>query len=489
MSRVPIIDVGQKLEAERKPPALHVSDPTPVPDRAVHAEIALTDLFSVCAPEFSAVNRIDPYWDGIWASGSSEASWVSRSLAERQVDAGLGLMPENFKMSRDEALASVAATYRWRTKLKMLGALDTWRTLSGEQLAAVVGDRAIMSSKSKLIASLFCSELIDVGVFHNMLLPVDKRERSNLFRPSRSRTFVNDIEPLLTYPEWVSITGGTPAQAGGLYDRHNLLASELGLRIAEFCEVGSVIGEKHTTVDLLAGSGLGLNVPDPDHRRADLAVLRPDGLRVAIEITASSSYGFSKKVRRWAEILQERPLEMSGLTILFVLAASPERENSKGFHERTQMYKTIAKAVREFPGRPGDRTARRMGVVSWRDWFPSKGTASADFENMRAYFPTGPRDDLWHRADLLGVNGLPMKPKNPEAIQAAVHQSHLLLGVPHWLRDASKSPQVWPVLLDRAGITTLPMSPPAIPTDPRRVLGQPSGKAMATKPPERMIIS
>lgn len=490
MTAIPIINVGQKLERDKKvnPPAS--PDRTPIPVRAQREEIPLADLFSVCPPQFSATQRMDPFWDGIWASGSSEASWISQALAARQINGGLGSLPANYQMTRESALAKISSRFKWKTKLGVLGALDTWRTLSGEQLAAMVGDPSLASTRSNITASLFCADVIDVGVFHNMLIPAEKRDRANLFRSSRTTAFVNDLEPMMTYPEWVSVTGGYPFQPGGQYDRHNLLASELGLRVAEFCDVGSVIGEKHTTVDLLAGAGMGLSVPDPDRRRADLAVLRPDGMRIAIEVTASLSANFVKKVRRWAEILQERPFDVSGLTVLFVVAAPPEREASRGYRERGQVFRAVAKAVEEFPGSPGDRTADRMGVVAWRDWFPSKGTASPDFETMRAYFPTGPHHDLWRQADLLGSNSLRLSPRNPDALEAAVYQSSLLLGVPHWLRDVSRSAQVWPVLLERAGITHIPTSPLAYPdTAKGRMLGEGVGAVTATQPPPRLLIA
>ncbi|QCB97667.1 hypothetical protein E5206_12675 [Arthrobacter sp. PAMC25564] len=84
--------------------------------------------------------------------------------------------------------------------------------------------------------------------------------------------------------------------------------------------MGLVMGEKLSSVDLLAGAGLGRRLPKADNRRADGTIIREDGMRIVFELTATASASFDNKVRRWAELIAARPLETSGLTVVFIAA-------------------------------------------------------------------------------------------------------------------------------------------------------------------------
>ncbi len=67
------------------------------------------------------------------------------------------------------------------------------------------------------------------------------------------------------------------------HSRHNALTVELALRLAEYAQVGTVLGERVGTIDLLAGPGISRDIYDADGRSADAVIVRPDGLRIAIE--------------------------------------------------------------------------------------------------------------------------------------------------------------------------------------------------------------
>ena len=81
--------------------------------------------------------------------------------------------------------------------------------------------------------------------------------RTAVYRPSNTTVFDKRVAPHLTFPEWVSVTGGQPWSSASQFDRHNLLAAELGLRLFEYADIGTVLGEKLSSIELLAGSGLG----------------------------------------------------------------------------------------------------------------------------------------------------------------------------------------------------------------------------------------
>jgi hypothetical protein len=163
-----------------------------------------------------------------------------------------------------------------------------------------------------------------------------------------------------------------------------LLSAEFGLRVAEYLPVGTVMGEKMSSYDLLAGSGIGRQVLKTGAaKRADLTIVREDGLRIAVEITATVSDHFDSKVRSWAKLLAETPLKDSGLVVLFVAAESPGKikanTDASATSIRGRIHSAILKALKEFPGTSYDRIASRIGVATWREYFPKKHYASDRF--------------------------------------------------------------------------------------------------------------
>jgi hypothetical protein len=456
--------VVTRREALRHSPARWEGEAVPFTDLATHGG----------TPNLGAADRLDPYYGGMWTQGSS-AVWVSQKLARTQVAAGLARMPRALDMSVEQARESLASTRSLGPRLAALGVLDQWRTCSAEQLAALTGFHRLATADPQAMVALFALGVIDRGSFASALLPGASTSRSVLYRPSRSDAFDKEVSPLLSYEQRTAVTGGLPWDFRRQYDRHNLLSVEMGLRVAEFCEVGTVLGEKLSTVDLLAGTGLGMD-PVVEARGADLTIVRADGLRVAVEITASAGADFTDKVRRWAKLLAERPLATSGLTVLFVEATPHEGEYrfGSGPSVRAQVYKAVAQVVREFPGVGADRVAERIGVVSWSQWFPAAGHATAEFTRLEVDRPTGPASNRWERASLLDVIDLPLDAVRPEDLTAVVDNASMLLGTPHWLRRPGTAPSVWPAVTGPVGWDSLPCPPLARPSRasaPRPVTG------------------
>ena len=63
-----------------------------------------------------------------------------------------------------------------------------------------------------------------------------------MYRPAHTKVFDTVLSPRLTFPEWVAVTGGQPWSSASQFDRHNLLAAELGLRLLEYADVGDRAG-------------------------------------------------------------------------------------------------------------------------------------------------------------------------------------------------------------------------------------------------------
>ena len=56
----------------------------------------------------------------------------------------------------------------------------------------------------------------------------------------------------MSFAEWQALTAGVGWTRGPQHDRHNILSAELGLRVAEYLDVGAVLGESTSRLDLLA---------------------------------------------------------------------------------------------------------------------------------------------------------------------------------------------------------------------------------------------
>lgn len=427
------------------------------PDQAWH----LAELGSRCPhPEVTADRRADPYYDGQWDLGAT-ASWSSFALARRQADGGVVRRTARNSADPVTALRRFFFGHDRDNRLRMLAAAGLWRTCTAEQAAAMTGVRSLLSQDMTPAVLAWQAGLLDIGQFRGSVGGgIGLRPRATLLRPSRSPAFDDDLTPWLTWPEWVAITGGVDWSAASQYDRHNVLATELALRLLEYADVGTVIGERLCSMNNLAGTGIGRPHLVNDNRAADLVVVREDGMRIAVEMTATIGTSFTHKVRRWAQLLAETPLAESGLVVLFLVAESLESRKTDGSYRRNAAAKTIAQAAREFPGRVGDRVAERMMVASWREWFPDRHLVHPMFLEMSALAPSGPPSALWQRVRLLGEQRVALQPWHPDRLTAILGNAERLAGIPDWFRDPSQGVPIWPLLLSNIGRNTIPVPPP-----------------------------
>lgn len=248
------------------------------------------------AAGFTAADRMDPFFHGLWLDGA-QSSWLSKSLLDRLHTAKLA------KVSRADARAttesSLAALLRTRRQahLRELAAVGMWRTISGQQLAAMTGHRAAAVNEHE-IRPAFRAGLVDRGSLLSDLKSGQAPNAHHLYRPVDTPTF-RDLMDRLTFEEVCSVTAGQPWTRGAQNDRHNFLATELGLRAAEYCDIGTVLGEKLSRSGMLASDEAG----NAGANSADLSIVREDGHRIAVEITASATPAFGAKVRRWAKTI------------------------------------------------------------------------------------------------------------------------------------------------------------------------------------------
>lgn len=423
---------------------------------------------------FAAHDRVDPFYDGLWTRGS-QGLWTRFSEAKAQQRAGLVRLPKYLDIGKEEAMARVTSTNQWGLKLAFLSALDAYRTVTAEQMVAITGGTFHLNHSSPLIPGMFASGLVDIGRVSSPLAPGRAGRLGYLYRPCRSSVFDRDFAKHLTYPELVSVTGGQPWTSGGFYDRHNTLSTELMLRLAEYTDIATMLGEKFSTFDMLFGAGVG-RAPLKTNRRGDGVIIRPDGTRVVFEVTASMSPGsFEAKVNKWAEFFDAYPYESNGVVVCFVIANPTQEMPSHSKVVRTSLKQALRKASSQNPGSGRVRSRHRMFFTDWQDWFPARGEVSTDFLDMVAYRPSADVDGPDEECSLLLDDSLALRNPTFEPL-AVVDNAAGLRQTPLWLRAGKQPTQIVDTEVEAAGLA----DHPALEPDRRRTrFGQ-------TLPPPRL---
>ncbi len=481
--RVSLPTSRPSLQSSHPPRSSTIANLTP--SRTTSSSVHASLVPSACPnDELATHSRRDPYWDRLWAPGS-QATWSNRPLLQQRKEANPSSVNARYLMDEHEAMRLLTINRGRRERLAAWGVIDSWRTVSAEQLAAMTGSHLYLNSASSNVAASISVHLLDVGTYSAPEVSEAVLNRNCLYRPSNTETFDKFIVPELTWPEWISVTGGYPWSGGGQYDRHNLLSTELALRAAEYLPIGAVLGEKFSSVDLLAGSGLGKKVKNPDNRRADGTIVRTDGMRIAYELTATASKSLENKVRRCAQLISERPLETSGLTILFIAAPHPDRPKDRAGDPRHEIYRRVASVLKEFPGTGTDSPAARIGIAAWDEWFPARHELSEDFFCLSANFALkdmhGP--GKWVKRSLL--DEYPFTAWETFDATAVVEHAPLLAATPHWMRGEDQTHLI-PSPMERSGFPT-PVPGPARPELSRhRPLGHGTGAAGDARLPSRL---
>jgi hypothetical protein len=412
-----------------------------------------------------AAKRADPYWSSMWRSGSI-GDWYSSANFRELREAGFVNAPGWLDMTEKEARRRVLLPRNREQVLRALAALDQWRTMTVQQLQALSDISGFTAGDCSLLSAMWNAGLVEICELGAAFKSGFRDREGILVRPTRPGAVLREFEESLTYVEWVSATAGIPFDADRQFARHNILATEFGLRVAEFSPAAMVLGEKLSTMDLLAYSGVGVPAPSGEmHRGSDLTIVREDGLRIAVEMTASLAGGssaFYGKVERLVTLLSRRPVAETGLCFLMVVA--PRRD---GGDVDTQVMRTVKRAVQKavdlLPGTATDPTAARIAVANWADLFPSGHQARSDFWKLPVERPAGrdyrgdPNDDkVWNRAFLMDTASTPFTAADPDYMKAVIGNGAGLRGVPHMLRRVEGRPRLNDVSLRRMGLRRIP---------------------------------
>lgn len=338
--------------------------------------------------------------------------------------------------------------------LNLLGVLTSFRAVTNNQAAAFTGDPSLANPRCDLVSGLFMCGVLDLAhpyLGYSLGVAGGNTTAYQIGNPD----LLGELQRHLTWAEWLAVTGNRPRPAEPVNIRHDILAAELALRASQGLRVGTVLGPHFSRF-----SDAKLRNAVPKRGGPDLTIVRDDGLRIAIEITSSIGSQFEDKVARWARLLAQNPMDLSGQTVIFLVAPSPSAPKNYASQVRRLAYEHIKKAVSDYPGSFFNRTADRIGVATWGEWFPSSGIASEHFTRLTVDRPTG-SNPRWEPCDMWDPTAMPFETPDRKAMREIIPNAALLSQTPAQLRwPHEPARQIAAMLRTAAG------EPPAIP--PRR---------------------
>jgi hypothetical protein len=222
--------------------------------------------------------------------------------------------------------------------------------------------------------------------------------------------------------EWPGVGGG---------HRHDLLATELLLRVAEFStDVVAVGAEASANYGRLITAWGGDRSYEASVRWGDGLISRGDGQQIVVELTctASKRIELRRKVAQALSLLAKAP----GVAVVYVEAGHVERPDS---HVWNPMLRLVADELAVLPSEHRDLVRGRIGVARWKHWWPGEHLMADGAVNLTVMCPSGPASDLWQRVDFLDRSSLRL-PQSAEPVArrrttAAVASS----SNPYWLRE------------------------------------------------------
>jgi len=421
------------------PPRARTRDPvTALPTAVPFSKLVNEDFIT---PGYGPGDRADPFWSTVWPNSNGGPVIVWRSIHSELAMTNAGI-PMQIRVGRRRhtrtAPEAIALLHRRRSRIITLGAVNLWRTATGQQLAAITGQPGLNSPTSDETGLLFDAGLIQRGRF---CYPGVRslNQAPEVFRPDTQADKV-DLRNL-RYADWLGATLGGQSIKGHQYDRHNILTTELSLRAGEICPLRSVLGEAAATWPKLFGSKLR---PNP-HRSADAVWIREDGLKIAVELTATITPATIKKIEQLAELLARD--KSKSLVVLFVVAAQPQ--DSRANDVTGRLRQAVKKSAHSSMSRILAEVDRRMTIAKWSDWFPAPGLAEPEFVQLRAQRYSA-KDDDWLPTNLLDPYDVSFPGADFDAMHAMFANLNDVLGTPWWMRTGEGA-DLDAYLIEKAG--------------------------------------
>ncbi len=308
-------------------------------------------------------------------------------------------------------------------QLEVLGLVHAWRCLTLEQLRDFTGRTSLGGIRNSTLRHLVACGLIEVGGYMSATSRFDFSSPRLMVRPGTRESF----EPFLStcrLEERALLLGGREWSQAAVNPRHDLLAAELMLRIAEECRgVAAVCGPTFATADDVFGSGRGATGgPLPTisaNKSGDALVIGQDGTRVVIELQAPSGQHLASKVANWVPLLERT----AGPPVFVVFVHMPVERRASDADLRG----AIAAAHRESNHR--NLVSQRLLFARWGDLVstPASPVPPRPLAQGLPAFRIDPRTREQTQRVLLLGGGTPSRPGVAGAMPS-LYQS------PHWLR-------------------------------------------------------
>jgi hypothetical protein len=363
----------------------------------------------------------------MWRVPGNESgiTWNSIKSLKQRSRHGTGRTWEfSTRYTSEEALDRMSKMPLAQRYFEPIGAVMMWRNITTEQIADLLEHKGQGESVRIWMPAYavpgFTLNAIQVG------RPTDYARPPIIFRPGHPMD--KRLVQMMTWQQHLGIFGSNNDGSHGGYARHNILNTELSLRVAE---------QLDAQVPIVLGEGLGSSkilVPETAKRSKQFSLgdsvwIRKDGLRIIVEVSNTAS-AITGKVTRWANSLATDQAGMRSLALVFVIPGQT-RDPHWTNYIRDELADVIYK---ELGGRGYDAAyiASRVFVVGWESWFPAQHEMSDDFFSLET-IPISRQ--LSASVSLLDPFALPSDV--PEALVArTINNSKYLYGVPkHMRRD------------------------------------------------------
>lgn len=390
--------------------------------------VPLSSLDSRAPARHRAADRQELYYTAMWDS-VRDATWEGAHLAQFGIDhEGYTPTKRIARMMQRDPVTSL-----WTpAAMRFYATAAMWNCANAQQFAAFTGYNGWMSKVSGAIPDtaqqIWAHGLIESGkMSYRNPLPTAVR-----LGPSKHFTAVGDA---LSMGQWLSVTGGVAPRRTTGSTRHDMLASELGLRVAEYCDVTSVIGESLGLLSHVTHTEGG------GFRRADVVAVRPDGLKICFEMTGHPG-GVADKIDAYVDALSRCP-DRSVAVVFINAARAPKR--GVAFNAR-RMRLALSKRILEDPVARAAKLGQRMFVADWSEWFGA-GTIIDNFADLPVWglhpdasVPRGEIEGTWRQVKVGNAEATPWAPNSQDSFDRTARLlsgSHTLYGMPYFLRDES----------------------------------------------------
>lgn len=377
--------------------------------------------------------RLDPYWSTPTLFDRPPAMRSQATATTVTDDAGLHHKVEQPCWDTDPK--------RWRsslhapTNLRLMSTIIGWHHIDAFQLAAACG--LYHKASSTYLKPLFELGLVRRGRY---AIPDHLRRGTGrlptIYSPERAGAPIDRWVKQLDDRHVRKVLGRADRKVvrAEPHARHNLIATEVGLRLCEIQpRVAAVWPEQFGTPRALLRDPAA-----PDDFEVDLVVERTDGLLVGIEVVASGdARHLTRKIDRWAQVLAGTTFAASGAVVVLLNCRTESHRKLTGRLRHLIDQRVTVGQLRHRNGQVASprqvaSAATMLHVASFEDWFPQPRQIAAAARQM-ATTVRSPKG-RWQKVALADPTSTPQPSSAPPVVTP-----ELLGARPPWVGGPTRS--------------------------------------------------